>query len=230
MSKNEFKLFIYLQHFRNPNLPEERVVPQIPSVQPNGFTKEVYFSIIFFAGEIRKCVEQFKTNSFLLKEMNNNPAKIIECINYDMIQIFGMLYGADYTDSDRNLESFCCFLLLPNANSEIIHKTDYDQLQSYFKTGKYKKNIEETFFYYFNKDNPLFLTFIDAASDHRTSLALPFLLNRIDNLYSIENSLFSKYGDLLSNYAELLVKVDGIADIVEQNNLIQINKIIYETN
>jgi hypothetical protein len=138
-----------------------------------------------------------------------------------MVQIFGMLFGNDY--EKKQLEAFCCFLLLPTANSDLIKKKDYINLLYEYKTNKYKTAMHDTLAHYINMDNPLFMSSMDdTISDKKIALSLPSVLNKIDK------TLFNNYANMLNKYAETLVIADGIADITEQKNLVLINQLIYE--
>jgi hypothetical protein len=150
----------------------------------------------------------------LLKECSNNPEKISECMCYDMVQIFGMLYGANF--DNVKLESFACFILLPNANSDLIRTKSYQELADSFQTKKYEQAIKETISHYINYDNPLFL-----LSGNNNSLALPSLLKQIDN------KLFEHYANVLNNYANFLSVTNDLASIEEQKALHQIYHLIY---
>ena len=176
-------------------------------------TGEFYNKLNMFSLDVMAVINVLKTNSILLKECSNNPEKISDCMCYDMVQIFGMLYGASFDIA--KLESFACFMLLPNANSDLIRSKSYQELADNFQTKKYEQAIKDTISHYINYDNPFFL-----LSDNN-SLALPNILKKIDS------KLFEYYANMLNNYAKFLSLVNGLASIDEQKSLTQIYHLIY---
>jgi TM2 domain-containing membrane protein YozV len=88
-------------------------------------TGEFYNKLLHFSHDVLAVSELLKTNFTLLNHCSNNPGKVLDCICYDMVQIFGMLYGANFDKA--KLESFACFMLLPNANSDLIRTKSYQE-------------------------------------------------------------------------------------------------------
>ena len=177
-------------------------------------TGEFYNKLNMFSLDILTIVNVLKTNPILLNECSNNPEKISDCMCYDMVQIFGMLYGASFDIA--KLESFACFMLLPNANSDLIRSKSYQEIANNFQSKKYEQTIKDTISYYINCDNPLLV-----LSGSSNSLSLP------STLRSIDKKLFDYYANVLNNYAKFLSIANGIASIEEQKALTQIHQLIH---
>jgi len=186
----------------------------VPNPQRYELTGEFYNKLLLFSHDVLAVSEILKINPTLLNHCSNNPCKILDCICYDMVQIFGMLYGANFDTA--KLESFACFILLPNANSDLIRTKSYKELADNYQTKKYEQAIKDTISYYINYDNPLFI-----LSGSNTALALPNALQNIDN------KLFVHYTNMLYNYAKFLSVADDLATIDEQKALNQIYQMIY---
>jgi len=187
--------------------------PNIPPQIKYELTGEFYNKLNMFALDISAIANVLKINQTLLNECSNNPGIITDCICYDMVQIFGMLYGANFDNT--KLEEFACFILLPNVNSEIIASKSYQEIANNFQSKKYDKVIKDTISYYISYDNPL-LHF-----SNKNSLALPSALKQIDS------NLFNRYANTLNNYAKLLSMANEIATLEEQRALQQIYQLIY---
>ena len=177
-------------------------------------TGDFYSKLNMFSLDILTIVNVLKTNPTLLKECSYNPEKITDYMCYDMVQIFGMLYGANFDNA--KLESFVCFALLPNANSELIRTKSYQELASDFQSKKYESAIKGTISHYINYDNPAVFF---SGSD--SSLALPVILKQADK------KLFDYYANMLNNYAKFLSVANGFASVDEQKALTQIYNLIY---
>ncbi|MCL2040362.1 MAG: TM2 domain-containing protein [Bacteroidetes bacterium] len=186
----------------------------VPSPIKYELTGEFYSKLLHFSHDVLAVSELLKNNFQLLNYCSNNPGKIQDCICYDMMQIFGMLYGANFDTA--KLESFSCFMLLPNANSDLIRTKSYTELANNYQSKKYEQTIKDTISYYINYDNPLLV-----LSGSNTALALPNALKTIDN------KLFVHYTNMLYNYAKFLSIADDLATIDEQKALNQIYQIIY---
>ena len=185
----------------------------IPQTIKYEFPDGLFNKLNMFSLDILAIVNMLKTNPILLNECSNNPGKISDYMCYDMVQIFGMLYGANFDNA--KLESFSCFMLLPNANSELVRTKSYTELANDYQSKKYEQAIKDTISYYINYDNPLLIL------SENTTFALPNILKKIDR------KLFEHYTNILYNYANFLITANGLATIEEQKAVNQIYNLIY---
>ena len=186
---------------------------KIPQTMKYDLPDGLFNKLNMFSLDIYAIVSVLKINPTLLNECSNNPGKITDCVCYDMVQIFGMLYGANFENA--KLESFSCFMLLPNANSDLIRNKSYTDLANDYQSKRYEQAIKETISYYINYDNPLLILSGDSA------FALPNVLKKIDR------NLFERYTNVLYNYANFIITANGLATIEEQKSLQQIYNLIY---
>ncbi len=180
---------------------------------------ENLYYISFFDSN-KNIISSLLSSKSLLEVVNKSRQTIKDCVCYDFMQIYRMLYGSDFERYSK--EAFFLLSVAPIENAIVVKDNNYKEVFSKenwkYYNKKHKEHIKESFTFLLKLDNPVEFNF-GLKSDSMFSL-LTFLKHN-------DKETYKKYATLLEKFTQRISMVDNIATNDELEKIRAINKEIY---